>query len=56
MLADVDLARDAAQEATLRAMLGLDHLRDDGRCGAWLVGIGLNVSRGLLCVGRSRSR
>lgn len=48
MLADVDLARDAAQEATLRAMLGLDHLRDDARFGAWLVGIGLNVSRGLI--------
>jgi RNA polymerase sigma factor (sigma-70 family) len=52
MLADVDLARDAAQEATLRAMLGLDHLRDDARFGAWLVGIGLNVSRGLVAVGR----
>jgi hypothetical protein len=51
MLADVDLAREAAQEATLRAMLGLDHLRDDARFGAWLVGIGLNVSRGLVGVG-----
>jgi RNA polymerase sigma factor (sigma-70 family) len=51
MLANVDLARDAAQEATLRAMLGLDHLRDDARFGAWLVGIGLNVSRGLIGVG-----
>jgi RNA polymerase sigma-70 factor (ECF subfamily) len=51
MLADVELARDAAQEATLRAMLGLDHLRNDARFGAWLVGIGLNVSRGLLGVG-----
>jgi RNA polymerase sigma-70 factor (ECF subfamily) len=52
MLADLDLARDAAQEATLRAMLGLDHLRDDTRFGAWLVGIGLNVCRGLLGVRR----
>jgi uncharacterized protein len=51
MLADVDLARDAAQEATLRAMLGLDHLRDDARFGAWLVGIGLNAPRGLIGVG-----
>ena len=50
MLTDVELARDAAQEATLRAMLGLDHLRDDARFGAWLVGIGLNVSRGLVGV------
>lgn len=52
MLADFDLARDAAQEATVRAMLGLDHLRDDTRFGAWLVGIGLNVCRGLLGAGR----
>jgi RNA polymerase sigma factor (sigma-70 family) len=48
MLGDRDAARDAAQEAVLRAMLGLDHLRDDARFGAWLVGIGLNVCRGLL--------
>ena len=52
MLANVDLARDAAQEAALRAMLGLDHLRDDARFGPWLVGIGLNVCRGLLGTGR----
>lgn len=51
MLTDIDLARDAAQEATLRAMLGLDYLRNDARFGAWLVGIGLNVSRGLVGVG-----
>jgi RNA polymerase sigma factor (sigma-70 family) len=54
MLSDVELARDAAQESTLRAMLGLDHLRNDERFGAWLVGIGLNVSRGLLGVGQSQ--
>ena len=47
MLANADLARDAAQEATLRGMLGFDHLRDDARFGPWLVGIGLNVCRGL---------
>ena len=29
-------------------MLGLDHLRDDARFGPWLLGIGLNVCRGLL--------
>lgn len=47
VLPDGDLARDAAQEAVLRAMLGLDRLRDDRRFGAWLVGIGLNVARSL---------
>jgi RNA polymerase sigma factor (sigma-70 family) len=52
MLNESDLARDAAQEACLRAMLGLDHLRDDTRFGAWLVGIGLNVCRGLLATTR----
>lgn len=48
MLGDLEMARNAAQEAVLRALLGLDHLRDDTRFGAWLVGIGLNVCRGLL--------
>ncbi|HEY3729134.1 MAG TPA: bifunctional nuclease domain-containing protein [Solirubrobacteraceae bacterium] len=52
MLADIDLARDAAQEAALRAMLGLDQLRDDAHFGSWLVGIGINVCRGLLAAGR----
>ncbi len=45
---DLPLARDVAQEAVLRAMLGLDQLRDDVRFGAWLIGIGLNVGRSLL--------
>ena len=48
MLGDGDLARDAAQEAVLRAMLGLDRLRDDDRFGSWLIGIGLNAARSLL--------
>jgi RNA polymerase sigma factor (sigma-70 family) len=48
VLGDSDLARDASQEAVMRAMLGLDRLRDDERFGAWLVGIGLNVCRSLL--------
>jgi uncharacterized protein len=48
MLGDRDGAYDAAQEAVLRAMLGLDYLRDDARFGAWLIGIGLNVCRGLV--------
>jgi RNA polymerase sigma-70 factor (ECF subfamily) len=53
MIGDGELARDAAQEAVVRALLGLDRLRDDSRFGAWLIGIGLNVCRGLL-VARDR--
>jgi RNA polymerase sigma-70 factor (ECF subfamily) len=48
MVGDGDLARDVAQEAVLRAMLGLGQLRDDERFAAWLIGIGLNVGRSLL--------
>jgi RNA polymerase sigma factor (sigma-70 family) len=48
IVGDRDLARDVAQEAVLRAMLGLDQLRDDDRFAAWLIGIGLNVGRSLL--------
>jgi RNA polymerase sigma factor (sigma-70 family) len=47
-LRDGDLAGDAAQQATLTAMLGLDRLRDDERFGSWLIGIGLNVCRSML--------
>lgn len=47
-LGDPHLAADAAQEAVLAALLGLDRLRDGDRFGAWLVGIGLNTSRRLL--------
>ena len=53
ILRDAGLAEDAAQEAALQAMLGLDHLRRPDRFGAWLAGIGLNVCRGWL---RDRSR
>ncbi len=48
MLGDADLARDAAQEATVRALLSLGSLRDDRRFGAWFIGIGLNVCRSWL--------
>jgi RNA polymerase sigma factor (sigma-70 family) len=48
MLGDAELARDAAQEATLRALLGLGGLRDRERFGPWLIGIGLNVCRSLI--------
>jgi RNA polymerase sigma factor (sigma-70 family) len=43
-----DSAADAAQDAVVTAMLSLDRLRDDGRFGAWLVGIGLNTCRAML--------
>lgn len=56
MLGDADLARDAAQEAVLRAMLGVARLRDDERFGAWLIGIGLNVCRSLLGARRTQRR
>lgn len=42
---DPELGADAAQEAVVRALLGLDRLRRDDRFGPWLLGIGLNVCR-----------
>ena len=51
-LGDSDAAADAAQAATLRAMLGLERLRDGERFGAWLIGIGLNVCRSMLIASR----
>lgn len=44
-LGDDDLAEDAAQEAALGALVGLDGLRQPESFGAWLAGIGLNVCR-----------
>lgn len=55
VVGDGDVARDVAQEAVLRAMLGLGRLRDDERFGSWLIGIGLNVGRSLFSRGRGRS-
>jgi hypothetical protein len=52
-LRDSELAGDAAQQATLTALLCLDRLRDDARFGPWLIGIGLNVCRSML---RDRAR
>ena len=51
-LRDAELARDAAQQAVLVAMLGLGRLREPDRFGAWLIGIGLNVCRSLIAPGR----
>jgi RNA polymerase sigma factor (sigma-70 family) len=45
VLGDPGLAEDAAQEAVLRAMLGLEGLERPERFGAWLGGIGVNVCR-----------
>ena len=42
---DADLGEDAAQEAVVAALLGLDELRRTDRFGSWLFGIGLNVCR-----------
>ncbi len=45
VLGSPELARDAAQEATVSAMTGLDRLRSPERFGAWFCGIALNVAR-----------
>ena len=42
---DGETAADAAQEAVVTALVGLDRLREADRFGAWLVGIGLNLCR-----------
>jgi RNA polymerase sigma factor (sigma-70 family) len=42
---DPQTAADAAQEAVVTALLGLDRLRQDDRFAPWLVGIGLNLCR-----------
>src|SRR6185369_6605087 len=47
-LGDPGAAEDAAQEAVLQALLGLDRLRKPEQFGTWLVGIGLNVCRRIL--------
>jgi RNA polymerase sigma factor (sigma-70 family) len=45
VLGSADLGKDAAQEATITAMSGLDQLGSADRFGAWFCGITLNVSR-----------
>lgn len=47
-LNDDALADDAAQEASLQALLSLDRLRQPERFGSWLAGIGLNVCRRMM--------
>ena len=46
VLGTPDLAADAAQEAAVAALVGLDRLRAPDRFGAWFCGIALNVARG----------
>jgi RNA polymerase sigma factor (sigma-70 family) len=48
LLGSPEEARDAAQEAAVAALVGLDRLRAPGRFGAWFCGITLNVARGFL--------
>jgi RNA polymerase sigma factor (sigma-70 family) len=55
VLGSAELARDAAQEATVSAMTGLDRLRAPDRFGAWYCGIALNVARHWLRQLRSES-
>jgi RNA polymerase sigma factor (sigma-70 family) len=45
VLGSADCGADAAQEAAVMAMLGLDRLRSPDRFGAWFCGIALNVAR-----------
>jgi RNA polymerase sigma factor (sigma-70 family) len=45
MLREPDEAADVTQEAVLQAFLGLEHLRDPARFGAWLYGIAANLAR-----------
>jgi RNA polymerase sigma-70 factor (ECF subfamily) len=50
---NAELAADAAQDAVLAALLGLERLQRDDRFAAWLVGIGINMCRRAL---RERAR
>jgi len=45
VLRDPALAQDAAQEASIQALLSLDRLRHPARFGSWFAGIGLNICR-----------
>jgi RNA polymerase sigma factor (sigma-70 family) len=45
VLGDPGMAEDAAQEAVLQALLGLEGLERPERFGSWLGGIGVNVCR-----------
>lgn len=45
VLGSADLAADAAQEATIAAMSGLEQLRSADRFGPWFCGITLNIAR-----------
>ena len=55
LLRDPDEAADVTQEAVLQAFLGLEHLRDPARFGAWLYGIAANLARMRLRRARRRA-
>jgi hypothetical protein len=55
VLGSADHGRDAAQEATIAAMSGLEQLRSADRFGAWFCGIALNVARRWLRQARPES-
>jgi len=45
IVGDAQLTEDVVQEAVLQALLNLERLRQPASFGAWLAGIGLNISR-----------
>jgi sigma-70-like protein len=47
MLRDPDEARDAVQEATVKAWLSIDRLRDSGQARAWFLAIVANHCRSM---------
>lgn len=53
LLGNPAVAADAAQEAAVTALVGLDRLRSPERFGAWYAGIALNIARRWLRAARA---